>query len=85
MYAGAVLTEGEDYTFWGKGVSQGHSDAIRRIEGVKEAVQYTIPIEESIDKVKNGENPIFTERDKHLRQCFVVLEEGDSPVTEVKM
>lgn len=76
LMAESFLPNGNTYTFWGKGVSQGHSDAIRRIEGVKEAVQYTIPIESAIHKVKNGENPNFTEREKHLRECFVVLEEN---------
>ena len=72
----AVLPNGNDYTFWGKGVSQGHSNAVRRIDGVKDAIQYTIPIEESIEKVRNGENPELTARQKHLRECFVVLKEG---------
>lgn len=72
----AVLPDGKGYTFWGKGVSQGHSDAIRRIQGVKAAVQYTIPIEEAIDKVRAGENPELSTREKHLRDCYVVPEEG---------
>ena len=76
MMSGAILPQGEDYTFWGKGVSQGHSDAIRRIEGVKNGIQYTIPIEDAVEKVRNGENPTFTTREKHLRECFVVAEEG---------
>ena len=76
MYANAVLPEGNDYTFWGKGVSQGHSDAIRRIAGVKDARQYTIPVESSLEAVRNGENPQLTTREKHTRECFVVLEEG---------
>ena len=76
MYANAILPEGNDYTFWGKGVSQGHSDAIRRIAGVKNAKQYTIPIESALDAVRNGENPTLSTREKHLRECFVVLEEG---------
>ncbi len=76
LYAGAILPEGKDYTFWGKGVSQGHSDAIRRIEGVKNAKQYTIPVEAALDAVRSGENPEFTTRQKHTRECFVVLEEG---------
>ena len=76
LYANSILTEGKTYTFWGKGVSQGHSDAIRRIEGVKNAIQYTIPIEEAMEKVRKGENPELTTRDKHLRECFVVAEEG---------
>lgn len=76
MYANAILPEGKDYTFWGKGVSQGHSDAIRRIEGVKNAKQYTIPVESALEAVRNGENPELTTREKHTRECFVVLEEG---------
>ena len=76
MYASAILPEGKDYTFWGKGVSQGHSDAISRIEGVKDAKQYTIPVEAALEAVRNGENPELTTREKHTRECFVVLEEG---------
>ena len=76
LYANAILPEGNDYTFWGKGVSQGHSDAIRRVEGVKDAKQYTIPVEAALDAVRNGENPELTTRQKHTRECFVVLEEG---------
>ena len=76
MYANAILPDGNDYTFWGKGVSQGHSDAVRRIEGVKDARQYTIPIESALEAVRNGENPELTTREKHLRECFVVLEDG---------
>ncbi|MFC5558573.1 diaminopimelate dehydrogenase [Ureibacillus thermophilus] len=72
----AVLPVGNTYTFWGKGVSQGHSDAIRRIEGVKNAVQYTIPIEGAVNRVRSGENPELSTREKHARECFVVLEEG---------
>ncbi|MDE5966898.1 MAG: diaminopimelate dehydrogenase [Lachnospiraceae bacterium] len=79
MYANAILPEGRDYTFWGKGVSQGHSDAIRRIEGVKNAKQYTIPVESALEAVRGGENPELTTRQKHLRECFVVLEEGADP------
>lgn len=75
-YANAILPEGGTYTFWGKGVSQGHSDAIRRVSGVKNAVQYTIPIEEAMERVRNGENPQLTTAEKHLRECFVVAEEG---------
>lgn len=75
-YASAILPEGSTYTFWGKGVSQGHSNAIRKIEGVKDAIQYTIPIEEAMDRVRAGENPDLTTREKHLRECFVVVEEG---------
>ncbi len=76
MYAGAVLPVGKDYTFWGKGVSQGHSDAIRRIEGVLDAKQYTIPVAEALDAVRSGSNPELTTRQKHIRECFVVAEEG---------
>lgn len=76
LYAEAVLPEGKDYTFWGKGVSQGHSDAIRRIEGVKDARQYTIPVEEALEAVRSGLNPELTTRQKHTRECFVVAEEG---------
>lgn len=76
MLSGAILPEGEDYTFWGKGVSQGHSDAIRRVKGVKNGVQYTVPIESAIQKVRQGLNPKLSTREKHLRECFVVAEEG---------
>ncbi len=76
LYANAVLPEGKDYTFWGKGVSQGHSDAIRRVEGVKDGKQYTIPVERALEAVRNGDNPELTTRQKHLRECFVVAEEG---------
>ena len=76
LYANAILPEGKDYTFWGKGISQGHSDAIRRIEGVKNAKQYTIPVEEALDTVRKGENPTFTARQMHTRECFVVAEDG---------
>ena len=76
LYANAILPEGRDYTFWGKGVSQGHSDAIRRVEGVKDGKQYTIPVEAALEAVRNGENPELTTRQKHTRECFVVLEEG---------
>ena len=76
MYANAILTNGKDYTFWGKGVSQGHSDAIRRIDGVKDGKQYTIPVEAALESVRNGENPELTTRQKHTRECFVVAEEG---------
>ena len=75
-YAEAVIPEGNTYTFWGKGVSQGHSDAIRRIEGVKNAVQYTVPIEAAVDAVRSGVQPELTTREKHLRECYVVLEDG---------
>lgn len=76
MYANAILPGGNDYTFWGKGVSQGHSDAIRRISGVVDARQYTIPVPEALEKVRAGENPVLTTRQKHTRECFVVVEEG---------
>ena len=76
MYANAILTNGNDYTFWGKGVSQGHSDAIRRIEGVKNGIQYTVPIEAAVDQVRSGSEPELTTRQKHLRECYVVAEEG---------
>lgn len=76
LYSECILPEGKSYTFWGKGVSQGHSDAIRRIEGVKNGKQYTIPSEEALESVRAGENPELTTRQKHTRECFVVLEEG---------
>ena len=76
MYAGAILPDGRDYTFWGKGVSQGHSDAIRRIDGVLDARQYTIPVPEALKSVRAGENPELTTRQKHTRECFVVACEG---------
>ena len=76
LYANAILPEGKDYTFWGKGVSQGHSDALRRIDGVKNAKQYTIPVEGALEAVRAGKNPELTTREKHTRECFVVLEEG---------
>ena len=76
VYANAVLPDGNDYTFWGRGISQGHSDAIRRIEGVKDARQYTVPIEKALEAVRAGENPVLTTREKHTRECFVVAEEG---------
>ena len=76
LYAGAILPDGKDYTFWGKGVSQGHSDAIRRIDGVLDARQYTIPVEEALSSVRAGENPDLTTRQKHTRECFVVAEDG---------
>lgn len=76
MYANAILPEGKDYTFWGKGVSQGHSDAIRRIDGVKDGKQYTIPVKEALEAVRNGEDPELTTRQKHTRECYVVLEDG---------
>ena len=76
LYASAILPDGKDYTFWGKGVSQGHSDAVRRIPGVIDARQYTIPVPEAMDKVRAGENPELTTREKHTRYCYVVAEEG---------
>ncbi|MBR2489291.1 MAG: diaminopimelate dehydrogenase [Clostridia bacterium] len=76
LYAEAILPDGKDYTFWGKGVSQGHSDAVRRIEGVLDARQYTIPVDEAVDRVRKGENPELSTRDKHIRECFVVAEDG---------
>ena len=76
LYANAILPEGKDYTFWGKGVSQGHSDALRRIDGVKNAKQYTIPVDSALEAVRSGSNPELTTRQKHIRECFVVLEEG---------
>ena len=76
LYANCILPDGKDYTFWGKGVSQGHSDAIRRIEGVKDGKQYTIPVESALEAVRKGENPELTTRQKHTRECFVVAEEG---------
>ena len=79
LYANAILPEGKDYTFWGRGVSQGHSDALRRIPGVKDAKQYTIPVEAALSSVRAGENPDLTTREKHTRECFVVLHEGADP------
>jgi diaminopimelate dehydrogenase len=76
LYSSSILPSGKTYTFWGKGISQGHSDAIRRIEGVKDARQYTIPVEEAMARVRNGENPELTTGEKHIRECFVVAEEG---------
>ena len=76
LYANCVLPEGKDYTFWGKGVSQGHSDAVRRIEGVKDCRQYTIPVEKAVEAVRSGSNPELTTREKHTRECFVVAEKG---------
>lgn len=76
LYANCVLPEGQDYTFWGRGVSQGHSDAVRRIAGVKDARQYTVPVPEALEAVRAGENPELGTRDKHTRECFVVAEEG---------
>lgn len=76
LYASAVLPQGKDYTFWGKGVSQGHSDAVRRLPGVKDCRQYTIPVPEAMDRVRSGEQPALTTREKHTRLCYVVAEEG---------
>lgn len=76
LYANAILPEGSDYTFWGKGVSQGHSDAIRRVEGVKDGKQYTIPVESALEAVRSGNSPQLTTRQKHIRECFVVAEDG---------
>lgn len=76
LYAESILVQGSTYTFWGKGVSQGHSDAIRRIEGVKNAIQYTVPIEDAVEQVRSGSEPELTTRQKHLRECYVVAEEG---------
>jgi len=76
LYANAILPDGKDYTFWGKGVSQGHSDAIRRVEGVLNAKQYTVPVPSALTAVRNGENPELTTREKHTRECYVVAKEG---------
>ncbi len=86
LYGNCVLPEGRDYTFWGKGVSQGHSDAVRRIKGVKNAKQYTIPVEAALEAVRSGKNPELTTREKHLREVFVVAEDGadrDTIVNEI--
>lgn len=83
LFGEAVLPEGATYTFWGKGLSQGHSDAVRRVPGVKAGVQYTLPIQEAVDRVRHGELPQLSTREKHKRECFVVLEEGaDAAVVE---
>ena len=76
LYAQSILPNGKSYTFWGKGVSQGHSDAIRRIEGVIDARQYTVPVQDALDKVRSGEQPTLSTREKHTRECYVVIEEG---------
>ena len=76
LYMNTVLPDGKDYTFWGRGVSQGHSDAVRRIPGVKDARQYTVPVPEALARVRAGENPELTTRQKHTRECYVVAEEG---------
>lgn len=80
LYMNAILPNGKDYTFWGRGVSQGHSDAIRRIDGVVDARQYTVPVESAVESVRNGENPELTTRQKHTRECYVVAEEGADKV-----
>ena len=86
MYAGAVLPDGKDYTFWGKGVSQGHSDAIRRIDGVIDAKQYTIPVQSALDEVRSGTNPELSVRQKHIRECFVVAaDDADKAEIERKI
>ena len=79
LYANCILPNGKDYTFWGKGVSKGHSDAIRRIPGVKNAKQYTVPVQDAVDAVRSGSNPELSTRQKHLRDCYVVLEQGADP------
>lgn len=87
LYANAILTSGSDYTFWGRGVSQGHSDAIRRIEGVADARQYTVPVEAALEAVRSGENPELSTREKHTRECYVVAKEGADKArieTEIK-
>ncbi|MBQ8039925.1 MAG: diaminopimelate dehydrogenase [Lachnospiraceae bacterium] len=87
LYGNAILPHGKDYTFWGKGVSQGHSDAIRRVEGVANGKQYTIPVEDALKRVRSGENPELSTREKHTRECFVVAEEGadrDKIVSDIK-
>lgn len=76
LYSSAILPQGKDYTFWGKGVSQGHSDAIRRVEGVANGKQYTVPVEKALDAVRSGSNPELSTREKHTRECYVVAEEG---------
>ena len=76
LMGNCILPQGADYTFWGRGISQGHSDAVRRIEGVADARQYTIPVEAALEEVRSGSNPELTTREKHLRECFVVLEDG---------
>lgn len=84
LYASAILPEGSDYTFWGRGVSQGHSDAIRRIDGVVDARQYTVPIDAALDAVRSGANPELSTREKHLRECYVVAEEGADKARSVR-
>ena len=86
LYSEAILPDGAEYTFWGKGVSQGHSDAIRRIEGVKDAKQYTIPVEDALEAVRSGAEPELSARQKHVRECYVVLEDGaDATAIETKI
>ena len=86
LYANAILPNGNDYTFWGKGISQGHSDAIRRIDGVKDARQYTVPVESALESVRNGENPTLSTRQKHTRECYVVLKDGaDAKAVEAEI
>ena len=84
LYGNVILPDGKDYTFWGKGVSQGHSDALRRIPGVADARQYTIPVPEALEAVRSGSNPELTTREKHTRECWVVLEEGADPAEVTK-
>lgn len=84
LYAGAVLPDGRDYTFWGRGVSQGHSDAIRRVPGVADARQYTVPVPAAVEAVRRGENPDLTTREKHTRECYVVLKPGADPAAVEK-
>src|SRR5699024_12165254 len=78
VYGEAILATGSTYTFWGRGLSQGHSDAVRRVDGVAAAVQYTVPSQEAIARVRAGEQPTLSTREKHTRECFVVLEDGRS-------
>lgn len=79
LYGNVILPKGLDYTFWGRGVSQGHSDAIRRVKGVKDGKEYTCPVEEAVEAVRSGKNPVLSTREKHTRECYVVLEEGADP------
>lgn len=85
LYANCILPNGNDYTFWGKGVSQGHSDAIRRIEGVADAKQYTVPVESALKAVRAGENPTLSTRQKHTRECYVVMKEGTTDVDKMRV
>ena len=82
LYANAILPNGKDYTFWGKGVSQGHSDAIRRIPGVQDARQYTVPVDAAIEAARSGKNPALSTRDKHTRECYVVAAPGADSKTD---